>query len=70
MILATLKYFGPSGKLHFFNLFPQHLCYGSPFLPSLSVPWLGAGNPKFDPPSENRAPFVIVIVVVVVLYLG
>ena len=34
--------------------FSLHLCYGSPFLPSLSVPWLGAHRFRLNYKSNQR----------------
>ena len=50
-------------KFKNFFFFPQHLCYGSPFLPSLTVSWLGAGISKFDPAAATVVVVVIIIVV-------
>ena len=58
----------PAAKNHYFSMFntfpenhglivhpvfPQHLCWGSPFLPSLSVSWSGCWKRAFPTP---RAP--------------
>ena len=49
------------GKTTYFVLeiratFPQHLCYGSPFLPPQSVSNLGAGISKCDPTAAPNTP--------------
>jgi hypothetical protein len=36
--------------IHIFSCFPQHLCYGSPFLLPMSVSCLLVGNDLFGPP--------------------
>ena len=41
--------------------FPQHLCYGSPFLPPLSVSRLGAGISKFDPAAAPGTPLLLLL---------
>ena len=45
--------------------FPQHLCFGSPFLPPLSVSTVIAGPPLFRPPRGPRDTVIIVVVIVV-----
>ena len=50
--------------------FPQHLCYGSSFLPSLSVSWSDCWKRPFRTPPCHQKPVVVVIVVVIMLYLG
>ena len=40
---------------------PKHLCYGSPFLPSLSVSWLGAGISNFDPAAAPGTPLLLLL---------
>ena len=53
-----------------FAFFPQHLCYGSPFLLSLSVSCLIVGNDLSGPPRATRAPLLFIIIIIVVLYPG
>ena len=51
------------------NFFPQHLCFGSPFLPPLTVSIVIAGTALFRPPRGTRNAVVVVVVVVVVFFL-
>jgi hypothetical protein len=46
-------------------LFPQHLCFGCPFLPPLTVSIAIAGTALFRSPRGTRNAVVIVVVVVV-----
>ena len=47
-------------------LFPQHLCYGSSFLPSLNVSWSHCWKRPFPTPSGHQG--TVIVVVVVMLY--
>ena len=41
------------------TFFPQHSCFGSPFLPPLSVSSLIAGIELFRPPGASRTPLLL-----------
>ena len=49
------------------NLFPQHLCWGSPFLLSLSVSWPDCWNRVFPTPLVHQDVVVVIVVVVIML---
>ena len=49
------------GSLFLILSFPQHCCWGSPFLPSLSVSWLIAGIELFRPPRATRPPLLLLL---------
>ena len=49
----------PSRVLTFF---PQHLCFGSPFLPPLTVSTVIAGTALFRPPRGTRNPVVVIVI--------
>ena len=48
-------------------LFPQHLCYGSPFLLSLSVSCLIVGNDLSGPPVPPEPRYCLLFIVVCVV---
>ena len=49
----------------FSHIFPQHLCWGSPFLPSLSVSCLDCWKRSFPTPLGHQDVIIVVIIIVV-----
>ena len=64
----TENWHSPMGSQNkHFCFVPQHLCYGSSFLPSLSVSWSHCWKRPFPTPSGHQGT-VVVVIIIVVLY--
>ena len=50
-----------------FQFFPTTFCWGSPFLPSLSVSWPDCWNRVFPTPLVHQDVVVVVVVIVIVM---
>ena len=51
------------------HVFPQHLCYGLPFLPPLTLSRLVAGISKFDPAADPGTPLLLLLLLLLLLFL-
>ena len=58
-----------TNNLHIY-FFPQHLCWGSPFLQSLSLSRSDCWNRPFPTHHRGTRDSVVVVVIVIVLYLA
>ena len=75
-IFLIFAYFVIYRYVHWFswlyNLFwfPQHLCWGSPFLPSLSVSWSDCWNRAFPTPPRHQGLRLLLLLLCCTLLLN